>query len=110
MDTQEEALLDTDEHTTDDRPIAVLGKLGEFLINMVSIEPSLFKRKKEGKEDTNIYLPLDSLLVLNGDYARIMLGANTTLKVEIVPSEAIMANAFVAGLGEFEEFKQVKCG
>ena len=150
MDSHEEALLDTDEHTTDDdhthdprpiavprtdddhthdprpiavavprtdddhthdpRPIAVPGKLGEFLINMVSVEPSLFKRKKEGKEDTNIYLPLDCLFVLHGDYARIVPGTNTTLNVEIVAFEAIIANAFVAGLGDFEEFKQVKCG
>ena len=70
MDTHEEAPLgdlDTDErtgtdddhtgdlddeHTHDPRPIAVptkqLGELGEFLINMVSVEPSLFKRKKKG--------------------------------------------------------------
>ena len=132
MDTHEESPLgdlDTDErtgtdddhpgtdddHTHDPRPIAVptkqLGKLGEFLINMVSVEPSLFKRKKEGEEDTNIYLQLDGLFVLHGDYATIVTAPNTTLNMErSIRFEAIMANAFVAGLGDFEQFKQVKCG
>ena len=106
-----------DEHTHDPRPIAVPTKqLGEFLINMVSVEPSLFKRKKEGgvgaEEDTNIYLPLNDLFVLHGNYATIVTSPNTTLNMEIVAFEAIMANAFVAGSGDFEQFKQkqVKCG
>ena len=103
-----------DDHTHDPRPIAVpkqLGKLGEFLINMVSVEPSLFKRGKKGEEDTNIYLEHDRLFVLHGNYATIVTTARkTTLKTEIVAFEEIMANAFIAGLGEFEQFKQVKCG
>ena len=81
-------------------------RLVDFLIDMVAVEPSVFQCLQEGGKDINAYMPSNKMLLLHGNYARIVKSPPTGLEMNLGALEIILAAAF-DGSGDQKELKQI---